>query len=87
MRKTDDRKLSVWILVHAKYHKKVLVNTNQFSKSKFSKSTQQIFKVKKDSDRARFSLSENIFNLNFCRVVFENFDSIIDQSLSFSFVL
>ena len=48
---------------------------NQFSVSKFSKTTRQILNVKKDSVRARFTLPENIFIFNFCRAVFENFDS------------
>ena len=50
---------------------------DQFSKSKFSKTTGQILKVKKDSNRARYTLPENICTLNFCRLVFENFDSKI----------
>ena len=49
-------------------------NRGQFSKSKFSKTTRQILKVRKDSDRTKFTLLENIFTLNFCRVVFENLD-------------
>ena len=52
---------------------------NQLSVSKFSKNTRQILKVKKDSDRARFTLSENIFALNFCLVFFKNFDSMEEQ--------
>ena len=46
----------------------------------FQKLLKKILKVKKDLDRARFTLSENIFNLNFCRVVFENLTQKWDQS-------
>ena len=49
----------------------------QFSELKFSKATRYILKVKQDSDRARFALSENILTLNICRLVFESFDSKI----------
>ena len=38
---------------------------NQFSKSKFSKTTRHMLKLKIDSDRARFTLSENVFTIKF----------------------
>ena len=47
----------------------------RFSKSKFAKTIRHILKVKKNSDRARFHLSKNIFTFNFCQVVYDTFDS------------
>ena len=39
--------------------------------------TRKILKTKIYPDTAMVTLSENKFTLNFCRVVFENFDPII----------
>ena len=59
------------------YFHRIVPYLNQFSLSKLSKTNRQKIKLKQDSDRASFTLSENIFTLNFCRMVFEYFASKI----------
>ena len=45
-----------------------------FWKSNFSKTIRQNFKVNVYSERAIFTLLENVFTIKFCRVIFEKFD-------------